>query len=94
MIQSNPTGQLIFRVVEGEKECRIYSNGQIEGFGEPAIVINYFDFSSGHSNPKLRASPADRLMRFSIVGDGGPSHGTAAYSSIRPFAMRIVSGDK
>ena len=34
---------LLFRVIEGEKEYRIYSNGQIEGFGEGAIVINYFD---------------------------------------------------
>jgi len=36
-------GELLFRVVEGAKEYRIYSNGEIEGFAEGAIVINYFD---------------------------------------------------
>lgn len=40
---SETTGQLLFRVVEGEREYRIYSNGQIEGFGSGAIVVNYFD---------------------------------------------------
>lgn len=34
---------LLFRVIEGEKEYRIYSNGQVEGFGDGAIVVNYFD---------------------------------------------------
>lgn len=37
------TGQLLFRVIEGEKEYRIYSSGQVDGFGSGAIVVNYFD---------------------------------------------------
>jgi len=48
---------LLFRVIEGEKEYRIYSNGQIEGFGEGAIVINYFDRLLATAIQKTRASP-------------------------------------
>jgi len=33
---------LAFRIIEGKKEYRIYSDGRIEGFGEGVIIVNYF----------------------------------------------------
>jgi hypothetical protein len=36
--------QLLFKVkmVTGEHEYKIYTNGEIEGFGEGALVFNHF----------------------------------------------------
>ena len=40
------TGQergLVFRVIEGQKEYKIYSDGRTEGFAEGAITVNHLD---------------------------------------------------
>lgn len=33
--------QLLFKVIEGQKEYLIFSNGKVEGFKSDAIVVNY-----------------------------------------------------
>jgi len=34
---------LLFKVVSEGREYSMFTNGQIEGFPSPAIVVNYFD---------------------------------------------------
>jgi hypothetical protein len=36
------SADLLFRIFAQEREYRIYTNGQVEGFGEHVKVINYF----------------------------------------------------
>jgi len=35
--------ELLFKVISGQREHKIYTDGHIEGFAEGAIVINCFD---------------------------------------------------
>lgn len=52
--------ELLFRIVPRDltKEVRIYTNGDVEGFGKDFIVINYF--------PVLSATEAASLYRLQL----------------------------
>jgi hypothetical protein len=36
-------GQLLFKVISGGREYSIYTNGSVSGFGDGAMIVNYFD---------------------------------------------------
>ena len=37
------TDALLFKVVEGAHEYKIYASGEIEGFADGALIVNYLD---------------------------------------------------
>jgi hypothetical protein len=41
-MQSVKTKNILFKVIFREHEYVMYTNGQIEGFGEGAVVVNYY----------------------------------------------------
>jgi hypothetical protein len=41
-MQSVKIREVLFKVVVREHEYVMYTNGQIEGFGEGAVVVNYY----------------------------------------------------
>ena len=52
----------LFRILSGDREYRIYTNGEVVGFGDDAVVINNFPFLM--VDAELRAKRA-------ILGAGG-----------------------
>lgn len=54
--------ELLFKVIAEGREYRIYTNGEIEGFGPDARVFNYYPQRVSKSNalwsPTKRAAPA------------------------------------
>ena len=49
---------LLFRVIDKGHEYKIYSNGEIEGFGDGALVFNYFpQVATDYANSILEKIP-------------------------------------
>jgi len=50
---------LLFRVIDKGHEYKIYSNGEIEGFGDGALVFNYFPQLAAGPRVPRNAQPAE-----------------------------------
>ena len=61
------TGRLLFRVVDGDREYRIFDNGEISGFGENAVVFNCFPLLARARNVRPRVPQVGSSVRA-----GGP----------------------
>jgi len=92
--------EILFKVLAGVggHEYVIYTNGEIDGFGEGAIVINYYpalvDYAVyGPGAKGISSAPvlvtsgcASRLV--------GASHGTPEYAAMSTSASSAATGEK
>lgn len=65
------TKQILFRVQNAEHNYVIYTNGEIEGFGQGALVFNYFPAILKEAVAHQPHQPANQLP-MQMDSDTGP----------------------
>jgi hypothetical protein len=87
MARGNMTGQILFRVISDGREYVVYTDGTIEGFGEGAIVFNYYPHLRRESSLRRHSQPvAHPDQRVEGVGIGNlPSGSGVAHKTSPPL---------
>ena len=62
--------QLVVRIIDGEREYKVFANGEVEGFGQGVIVANYLPYLLATANQERDCLRRRRSLRSPMTGEG------------------------